>query len=284
MAVGRNEDTPWQQGFVLTAESAVILGLVEDAAKYDQIVLLVSHDCDLVEDSNIEPSCEVIVGKKIEKIDGTFAGAKNPRRLHLEFTAGETRIAAEFFAADKRQIKKDLILAQSPNTKVKLSQDQHFTLQTWLSVRYHRAIFPDEFDRRLKARPAEVHKRLANTIKSTGADLVAVLFDLDGGKDVQHDGPDDPYALTIFLIYRVSVDPARAEAIAIKAAQSIRGIFRKHYFSPSRWQNIELRDCVAISEEALTLYHFRCLKPWYFDYLDAIAEDKKPDATLLPSV
>src|SRR6266700_6256699 len=109
MAEARN-DISWQQGFVLRAESAVSLGLIDSAAGNDRVVLLVSHDCDLVESSEIEPNCEIIVGRKIEKGDGTFAGAKNPRCLHLPFSAGEMRMTAEFLAKDKRQIEKSSIL------------------------------------------------------------------------------------------------------------------------------------------------------------------------------
>ncbi len=277
MAEARN-DISWQQGFVLRAESAVSLGLIDSAAGNDRVVLLVSHDCDLVESSEIEPNCEIIVGRKIEKVDGTFAGAKNPRCLHLPFSAGEMRMTAEFLAKDKRQIEKSSILSQMPETKVRLSPDEHFALQSWLSVRYHRPIFPDEFDRRLKAKPADVRKRIANVIKGTGTDLVMILFDIDNGKDVTHNGPDDPYTLGIDLLYNVSEDPERALATAKKAAQRIKGIFRQYYFTSGQWKNIELRDCLPISEDALSIYNWRFLKPWHFDYLSVLAEERKPQS------
>jgi hypothetical protein len=87
MAEGRN-DTPWQQGFVLSRDSATTLGLAHPDSQTETIVVLITHDCDLVEDSQIEPDCEVIVGRKIKEVDGRFTKAKNPRCLHLSFSDG----------------------------------------------------------------------------------------------------------------------------------------------------------------------------------------------------
>jgi hypothetical protein len=277
MPESRNVETIWQQGFVLNADSAVKMGLIDSEDKAKRIALVISHDCDLVESDDIEPNCEIIIGRTIEKVDGTFAAAKNPRRLHLSFSAGKNKLAAEFVATDKQQLKKSLFLTEKPDDEIRLSQSEHFALQSWLSVRYHRPIFPDEFDNRLRAKPSEVHKRLASAIKATGNDLIMVLFDIDAGKEMNHNGADDPYILDIYLLYNVSEDPSRAEATAKKAAQSIRGIFRAYYYKGSRWQNIQLRDCLPISEDALSMYKWRLLKPWHFDYLSVLAEERKAD-------
>jgi hypothetical protein len=260
-------DTVWQQGYVLSPEGAMNLGLANPAAEKDSLILMVSHDCDLVESADVEPFCEIIVGRRITKVDGTFTTAKNPRRLHLEFSSGDEKIAGEFFAADKKQIEKASFLRQAPDPNIRLRSDDQHWLQVWLSIRYFRGIFPDEFDRRLKAKPAEVHKKIGNTIKGTGSHLVMVLFDIDGGRDLIHDGPNDLYSLTILLIYDVSKDPGVAEAAAKKAAQSIKSIFRNHYFIGGQWKDIEFRDCLPISEDALTFYSWRRSKIWHFDYL-----------------
>lgn len=53
MAEGRN-DTPWQQGFVLSQDSAIKLGLVHPDAR-ETIVVLITHDCDLLEGAEVEP-------------------------------------------------------------------------------------------------------------------------------------------------------------------------------------------------------------------------------------
>jgi hypothetical protein len=115
----------------------------------------------------IAPNCEVIVAQKIETIDGVYANGKNPRRLHLRFSGGTRQLQAELITTDKKTVKKRDILDKLPMPDVKLTQDEHFTLQSWLASRYYRPIFADEFDRRLKTKPFEIHKKIANTIKQT---------------------------------------------------------------------------------------------------------------------
>jgi hypothetical protein len=109
---GHRNDTPWQQGFVLSEATSAELGLIQAESTKESIAVLVSHDCDLLEDSAVEPNCEVIVGRKIENIDGIYANAKNPRRLHLKFSGGTSQISVELLAAQKKFVKKDDLLSQ----------------------------------------------------------------------------------------------------------------------------------------------------------------------------
>jgi hypothetical protein len=271
MAGSRNE-TNWQQGFILKAATASELGLARPQHPEDTVVMLISHDCDLVESSEIEPSCEILIGRAIDQVDGTYTNGKNSRKLHLTFTAGELQISAEFLATDKRAFDKGALLQQEPAEKIRLSTTEHFTLQGWLASRYYRPIFPDAFDARLKAKPAEVHKRIAKIIAKTGSDLVAVLFDVDQGQNVER-GEGDPYSLGIYLIYSVSEDPGRAEKAAKDAANSIKTLLRQYYFKSGKWEGIELRECLPISEDVLTLFHFRNLKPWEFDYVEIVTRN-----------
>ena len=123
----------------------------------------------------------------------------------------------------------------------------------------------------MKAKPAEVHRKIANAIKTTGTDLIAVLFDIDSGKDQEH-GPDDPYSLGILLVYNVSDDPGRAKASATRVASTIKSLFRQFYFADSKWKNIELRECLPVSADVISLHQLRSTSPWHFDYLEIIAE------------
>jgi hypothetical protein len=47
---------------------------------------------------------------------------------------------------------------------------------------------------------------------------------------------------------------------------------RQYYFSEGRCKNIELRECLAVSADAISLHQFRCCKPWHFDYLEILAD------------
>jgi hypothetical protein len=73
----------------------------------------------------------------------------------------------------------------------------------------------------------------------------------------------------------VSEDPGRAEKTAKDAAARIRQMFRQYYFKNGKWENIELRECIPFSEDALTLFQLRNLKPWDFDYLEVLAKPQR---------
>lgn len=275
MGEGRNS-TIWQQGFVLDGKDSVALGLISADELAKKAVIVASHDCDLLEPKDIEPNCEIFVGKKIDRIDGTFSNAKNPRKLHLPFSGGATSVMLELDARDRRIVDKDKVLSLQPDAQTQLLPTELWTLRSWLASRYFRPSYPDEFDRRLKAKPAEVHKRIANVIKTTGTDLVAVLFDIDTGESTTEKSDDEVYSLSIFLVYDVTKDPGRAEATAKKAAQSIKDIFRQRCFKDGKWQGIELRSCLPVSEDALTILQMRMTRTWYFDSYE-ILFDKPRD-------
>lgn len=275
MAAPRN-DTIWQQGFVLASDEAVRLGLYSADEANQKISVIISHDCDLLELEETEPFCEILIGTKVSQLDGNFTNAKNPRRLHLSFTAGKAHLNVEFIATDKQKIAKGALLKSRPNNEIQLSPTEQWTIQNWLAIRYYRPSFPDEFDRRLKAKPGDVHKKIGNAVKNSGNDLIAILFDVDGGKPAIDRPPEEPYILSILLVYNVSDDPNRALNTAKTVAQSIRGLFRQYYFHKGQWQGIELHECVPVSEDVVSVYRFRTLKLWHLDWFAAL--NKKPDS------
>jgi hypothetical protein len=68
--------TPWRQGQALTNEAAVELGLVPEKAVATAVVLVVSHDCDITQDPEVEPSIEVFIGARVAAANGNFTHAK----------------------------------------------------------------------------------------------------------------------------------------------------------------------------------------------------------------
>src|ERR1700761_8996737 len=116
MAAERN-DTPWQQGSVISAPRAKELGILDAENQDDSVVVVISHDCDLTESSNLEPNCEVLVGRKIAEVDGNYSKGKNPRRLHLTFSSGQTSISAEFSPDSKIIISKSNLFESVPDAE-----------------------------------------------------------------------------------------------------------------------------------------------------------------------
>ena len=263
--MGESRETPWRQGSVIPSGIAVMLQLFgeEESTK---VAVVISHDCDLAQVSEVEPWIEVIVGTRVAEANGNYTHAKTARRLHLYFEEEDKETIVELHAGGKTQVDKERLAGHEPDEDFRLDVKQHAILQTWLAARYRRAAFPDEFERRLKA--AKLHEAIAKILKPLGDEIIAIFFDVDEGQDcVERVGPDDTYTLFISLLYSTARDSA-ADA-ADKAASQIKSAFEKAFFVTGKniWQNIELFECEPISDEALTYGLSVVMKKWNLDYM-----------------
>ncbi|WP_156968077.1 hypothetical protein [Desulfobacter vibrioformis] len=251
----------------MTGDDAVTLKLVAPEKKGLEIPIIISHDCDISNNPEVEPEIEIIIGTIITAIDGNCTHSKNARKLHLSAKHGDTDAHFELWATSKQSISKQSLLPLQPDYGFKLLGKELLTLQRWLAARYHRSAFPDEFDRRLKEQKG-LYKAIFKTLKPLGQHIIAVFFDIDNGENVEKEA-DDLYLLDIYLLYSTEINPLAAEAATQKAAQSISEAFKKFCFNADSgsWQNIELVGCQPIADEVITYAQSQQLKKWNIDYL-----------------
>jgi hypothetical protein len=135
-----------------------------------------------------------------------------------------------------------------------------------LAARYRRSAFPDEFDHRLAT--TGVRDQLVRILKRQGAHILAIYFDVDDGQNVEHTGSDDPYKLTISLLYSTEIAPDGAELAAVEASKAIRSAFKtKCCVDGVHWKWIELADCEVLADNAVTVAQASFLKKWQTDYI-----------------
>lgn len=274
--------TPWRQGSLLGSDAVNAFELHHPTESKEQILVIVaSHDCDLTQDPRVEPDIEVLVGRQVTKNDGTYAHAKNLRKLQLQFE-GAPAFWGEFEAVSKTAIdKKKLNRGFFPRTDTTLSPENKATFQLWLASRYRRSAFPDEFESRLTDNRFKLHEKIAKAVKPHGQLITGVFFDVDEGKEVVREGADDTYKLDIIILYATdSLDFDATTECANSAAKSIEQAFENKLFKPeNRWKYIELSSCEAISESALSYHMFKQLKRWKLDYISLAANPQQPVVT-----
>jgi len=261
----------------LTTETVSALNLLPEVGNFDSvIVLIISHDCDIASDPSIEPNIEAITGTKVTGANGNFTNGKNPRRLHLAATEAGTTIWIELTAGARLVIPKTHLAKYDPCPKTSLSPANRNRLQAWLAARYRRSAFPDKFDVQLSK--TGVYDRLTKILKPLDDHIIAVFFDVDEGVEREHADEGDPFTLTIDLLYSTENDPAAAEAAATKACNEITQVFRERCFDSNSqsWRAVELLECSAISDQALTYADSIKLKRWNADYISLRAEPSKP--------
>lgn len=265
----------WRQGDVLTTEGAKTLGLFHPRDAENTAVVIISHDCDIVQDRNVEPIVEAIVGREITAPDGNYLNAKSPRTLHLPFTAGsDATVMIELSATLKCQIEKSALMIQKPTETAKPSFAERRVLQRWLAIRYFRAVFPDEFVARLSKYGIE--ERVRKIFADSQAHLIAVYVDLDQGAEIERDGEDDLYTLSIYLVHAVEPDLAASAKVASAAKSQIENLFGTRCKKNGKWIGIELEGCYIISMEEMTLFVAEKLKKWNTDHLSLRQEPHGP--------
>ena len=264
-------DTPWRQGHLLSDDA--VKSVLRDPPK-GTIMAVVSHDCDIAQSPDVEPVVEVIIGQRIAAVDGNFAFAKNARRLHLTLTGRSQQLAVDLEASRKLAIAKQQLGDYEPVENVGVTIRELTILQRWLAARYRRAAFPDEFDRRLGA--TGLRDQLNKILKSHGALISALYFDVDEGRDVCRSGGDEPYTLAIYILF--DGDSEAAERAANSTKTAIEEAFRDKCLSDDdrKWRDIELVACEAISDQAMTVQQAENHKRWSADHISLRTEPPQP--------
>jgi hypothetical protein len=268
-----SRETPWRQGHVFSDETVKKTGIADGAP--GTIVVVISHHCDLAALPDKEPEAEVIVGRLVEKADGNYTHAKTPRVLHLEFTTRGGSKYVELTATNKMRLKKEVLADEVPRAEFELRSHDQSILQRWLAARYRRAGFPDEFEKRLKDSGAS--DRLTKILKPAGQHICAIFFDMDEGAEVQRNDLEEPYTLSIVLLYTTQPNARESEAVALDLKGKIESAFQDSFFKKNnRWTGIELVDCSVMSDEALTYAQSVILKQWRLEHLSLRDEEEQP--------
>ncbi len=274
----------WRQGDLLTDEAAVALGLQHPENPDQTLVVVVSHDCDLAAVLDKEPKSEVIVVRRIDKL-GRDSYGKTARRLHLEYQAGTGPIVVELMATAKLPISKPELFTTNPRQDMRLDGQGIAILQRWLASRYHRAAFPEAFEKRLRrakiAGKLTFLERIEQILADAGKHIRALLFDLDEGEDVERITPDDLYQLGINVLYNSLQDEPAAAAAAATAAKALEELFELAFHSPETgWQDICLQYCDPLSDNAITVAQRETLKQWRLEHMSLQQDPPQPMVTL----
>lgn len=256
-----SRETPWRQCHFLPPGFAHAAGLISND---NEVVVLVSHSCDIAQLPDAEPEIEIIKGYIITKADGNSTHGKNARILHIEAKQNGQDILIEFRANEKQRIQKDMLLNCAPDPDHYFGQSQQRTFQQWLAARYRRSAFPTEFDARLtNTKLGEKIKRKLAAYEST---IRAIYVDIDKGVEIRRPA-NEPYELKIFLVYDVEEDPDAAKAAAEKLCKELQDEFQKLCFKDGKWENFELVQCITISAAVFSVRMTYMLQRWTLDYL-----------------
>ncbi len=245
-----------EQGSVLTKEDAFELGLINSADCNNRAVII-SHDCDLA--NNVE-YIEFIIGTLIHTPHPLRQHAHHPRQLHLTFDLDEP-FHIELDYHSKKMIEKSKVISKV--TKILgISEHGKQILKQWLAAGYGRPAFPNEFEKRLDKIKEKIKKTLAPESKY----IFGLFFNL--GKDrIVELGTDDPYCLSISVVYDSSQEGLPAKEAGERVAAKLQEFFEKTYGMADSAKGIALEKCVAVADSLISLADLRKVDQWRLEYI-----------------
>jgi hypothetical protein len=257
-----------RQGDIVRLEKDIFESNWPELHDHSLFAVVISHDCDIV--SVGEPNIELIPVKLIEKLDSRKTRTKSPRTLHLEASADKDLSCIEVDARKKASVSKEILLRQDPVFPLSLDTVAVSELTQWLSARYLRAALPEEFDRRL----GRVKSKFEKLVRDLSDGILAILFIFDDGQEKKECGPKESYVLSISLVLREGESLSDFEGMATQILE----LFETAYGTEqeSSQPEIELRQCVAVSENSLTLRQYRSAIHFRLEWLSFDSDPPGP--------
>jgi hypothetical protein len=228
----------------------------------DDLLLVVSHDCDLNNaDFSKEPYAELFLVSQIGgQASGELLYAKNPRVLQL-VTNGKV---LEISIHDRYRVDRSQLLSKDPAFLIEPSA---LTVLTgWLARRYRRPGFPNAFNERIR----RVTSRIADDLKKHGANLSGLYLVMSDDELA----PEDTY--DVFLtglmpteLYRDGTSRADTQQLIDRIAALFDGC-----------EGLTVRDSELRSEGDVTMDDLRLMQRWD---VDSLSFREKPGGPFPPN-
>ena len=226
--------------------------------------LVISQDCDLVQnDWNKEPYVELLRIRPADDNEHLPQWLTNPR--DLQFSDPPDTKSQRFITSihDRVLIDRRYLVDENPDRARTFHRENVRRVCLWVSRRYVRAAFPDEFNFRTKDVLGSLKKKNSSLYKQSH--LLTGIYTLVTEDEL---GPEDEYDVSIWGTMRIRdfSDPEIrrvAQEIIDDLMQALDGC-----------PGIDVVDCQLKSEQDVSLDHLHMWKRWDFDELSLRPKNK----------
>ena len=219
-------------------------------------LIVISQDCDLVRDSEIEPYVELLLCKQVSKLNRLYQNGRNPRVLQIlvSDSSGAAK-TYEFSVHDRFRVMKESLQPMIPDEATQIEDKYRRLLCGWVAKRYDRPAFPDAFNLRL----ASVEGRLGRLFKSKKSRAITGIFIAGAGEE--HDS-SEPYDICVLATAETEEwDDPEDRGLLEKFEEDLSDIL-----GGCEEVGISLYDIRVMPEEDLTLKQLRHFKRLDKDY------------------
>jgi hypothetical protein len=254
----------WRQGSILPEllHQELVAADIIPGRFSSGIALVLSHDCDITNRSlRSEPSAEIIVARRVSNLDGSCTQGKNPRRLDFEVIEDNQTLPYRTCPDDRFRIPRERFLGWEPDPGKRCEGKTVRCLANWISRRYLRAAFPDEFNERLR----DKRKTIKQVLQRRGHDLTAVYLSLNSTEELPASAI---YQVSVFATMRV--DDYEVPSKREHAQEAVDEIAEAMHDC----EGILLADASLVSEADVTLDDLLYMIRWdTYEYLSGTADD-----------
>ena len=264
MAEWTFQNSGWRQGTIVPRE------FVPDDVQPQEVgpeakFVIVSHDCDIVQDAEVEPFLELIVARPVTAAerDSRLLRGRNPRRLQLQLYEDGAQNLYEMRAHDRFRMARQHLSNREPSQGTFLDANEIAVIAKWLSRRYKRYSFPTAFNNRI---PAKNWNKLQKVLERDGDD-VQLFVALNSHEELPN---DQSYEAIIFVsvpseVLESDYRQQRALKVVTAIAENL-----------SVCAGISVVDVQLRSEADISIEDARSLIEWdAYDYL-SVPESEAP--------
>ncbi len=250
-------ESEWRQGTVLP-HKLVPEGALPASATIDTKLVVISHDCDLVNASyEAEPYVEFFVARLMPDTarDGRLFNGKNPRRYQFFAEDSGARRLYEVDVHEKYRIPRRTLEGGTRDQTITINSADVRNLGKWAMRRYHRPSLPTAFLNRVSN---AAKSKMSKKLEREGEDVLGVYLGFNSVDELR-DG--EPYRIIVRVV--VSAEASEDEVRERRALSVVAEVQKLLAQCP----DISVEDADVVSEMDFSMYDLRTMVKWDFDYL-----------------
>lgn len=242
----------------------------------DDLLMVISQDCDLVQSSwEKEPFAELLRIRIAGNGNLPLPWGQNPREIQFDDPPQEHKPTKYVSTVHERySISRRFLANAQPDTTRVISEENVKRLCLWVSRRYVRAAFPNNFNARIKRKMDELAKK--QSFLDTNRDLLTAVYMRVPDNEC---AVDETYE--IFVWGTMKIDDYQ-DASKREIGQRVMDLIEA---TLDECGGIEINECLLKSEQDVSLDHLRTWKRWDYDVLSLkpkTKDGKWPSVSELP--
>jgi len=240
-------------------------------------VIVISQDCDVVQGNcQVEPAVEIVVATSLPNgLERRHQQLRDPRLLHVELRRRDGKEPIAISAWARGAIARELLLETPPDETVWLREEDLQDLVDFISRRYERDAFPEEFARRF----GEGFEKLRSLFRANHQKILQIYLRVEPFEELVRYNPEQEddqrhYNVDIWVLVSDALLDDKAALAAFRSSELhkvIRSIRQK-------CAGIDVELAPVVGQDGMTVGHVKKLRRVDLAAEQAVVASRMADA------